>query len=156
MPVVPASAPTISPSQPFSLLRTVQLERAWQESLSTVSADCVASVCGACREIWRRPSVELEEDGCEPRSVQSSIGYGAGITNDSCSGGVSVPYGSQRILQNFQGMQHDVLQRQASLNISSYDLFTQHHGIECAMFPVLYPLTEFTDTGILKHLPKST
>ena len=51
----------------------------------------------------------------------------------------------------FQGMQQDVLQRQASLNISSYDLFTQHHGIECALFPVLYPLTEFTDTGILKH-----
>ena len=48
-------------------------------------------------------------------------------------------------------MQRDIIQRQASLNISSYDLFTQHHGIECAMFPVLYPLTEFTDTGILKH-----
>ena len=40
---------------------------------------------------------------------------------------------------------------QLPLNISSYDLFTQHRGIECAMFPHLYPTTEFTDTGILEH-----
>ena len=53
--------------------------------------------------------------------------------------------------RTFQGMQRDIIQRQASLNISSYDLFTQHHGIECAMFPVLYPLTEFTHTGSVKH-----
>ena len=39
----------------------------------------------------------------------------------------------------------------ASLNISSYDLFIVQTGIECAMFPWLYPTTDFTDTGILQH-----
>ena len=53
--------------------------------------------------------------------------------------------------KKYQGMQQDLLSRQASLNISSYDLFILHTGIECAMFPVLYPTTAFSDTGILEH-----
>ena len=35
------------------------------------------------------------------------------------------------------------------LTMSSYDLFVQERGVECAMFPHMYPMTEFTDTGIL-------
>ena len=33
--------------------------------------------------------------------------------------------------------------------ISSYDLFINFHGVEAAICPVLYPATEFTDSGIL-------
>jgi hypothetical protein len=40
-----------------------------------------------------------------------------------------------------------------SLNLSSFSLFIQaeYAGIECAMFPHLYPKTAFTDTGIMKY-----
>ena len=48
-------------------------------------------------------------------------------------------------------MQLNLIGKNASLNISSYDLFIVHRGIECAMFPHLYPCTKFTDTGILEH-----
>ena len=51
----------------------------------------------------------------------------------------------------FSGTQRRLLDAQLPLNISSYDLFTQCRGIECAMFPHLYPTTDFTDTGILEH-----
>ena len=44
-----------------------------------------------------------------------------------------------------------VLKTGASKNISSYDLFVVQRGIECAMFPHLYPTGDFTDTGILQH-----
>jgi len=37
----------------------------------------------------------------------------------------------------------------ASLNITSYDLFIVMGGVEAAIFPVLYPTSEFTDSGIL-------
>ena len=36
-----------------------------------------------------------------------------------------------------------------TLSLSSYDLFILERGVECAMFPHLYPTTEFNDTGIL-------
>jgi len=52
----------------------------------------------------------------------------------------------------FRGLQARLLERRPpKLNVSSYDLFIVHHGIECAMFPVLYPTTDFTDTGIMAH-----
>ena len=53
--------------------------------------------------------------------------------------------------KKFQVMQQDLLSRQASLNISSYDLFIVHTGIECAMLPVWYPTTAFSDTAIMEH-----
>ena len=39
----------------------------------------------------------------------------------------------------------------SSLNISSYELIIVKNGIECAMYPRLYPTTEFTDTSIVEH-----
>ena len=39
-----------------------------------------------------------------------------------------------------------------TLTLSSYDLFIVERGIECAMYPHLYPTTEFNDTGILETL----
>ena len=43
-----------------------------------------------------------------------------------------------------------------SRNISSYALFVVHRGIECAMYPWLYPTTAFTDTGILEYYRERT
>jgi hypothetical protein len=51
----------------------------------------------------------------------------------------------------FWKMQKLLLEKDGCLSISSFDLFINHAGIECAMFPVLYPETAFSDTGILKH-----
>ena len=46
---------------------------------------------------------------------------------------------------------NEILRMGGSKNISSYDLFVVQRGIECAMFPHLYPTGDFTDTGILAH-----
>ena len=56
-----------------------------------------------------------------------------------------------RYYQAFWQEHEERLGSGASLNISSYDLFIMKTGIECAMFPYLYPRTEFTDTGIMQH-----
>ena len=54
-----------------------------------------------------------------------------------------------RYYREYHRIHLDLLARQASLNISSYALFIMYEGVECAMFPVLYPTTDFTDTGII-------
>ena len=46
-------------------------------------------------------------------------------------------------------IQKELLENDRILTISSFDLFIKYTGIECAMYPVLYPETAFTDTGIL-------
>ena len=51
--------------------------------------------------------------------------------------------------KRFVVMQRERLSDGASLHTSSYDLFINFTGVEAAMYPVLYPSTEFTDTGIL-------
>jgi hypothetical protein len=48
------------------------------------------------------------------------------------------------------------IQAKISLNISSYDLFIVKNGIECAMYPHLYPTTDFTDTGIVEKYKDKT
>ena len=54
-------------------------------------------------------------------------------------------------LEVFHREQHRRLDVGESLNISSYDLFIVQSGIECAMYPHLYPTADFTDTGIQQH-----
>ena len=44
-------------------------------------------------------------------------------------------------------LQHERIRNHAPLAISSYDLFIVLQGVECGMFPVLYPTDEFTDTS---------
>ena len=56
----------------------------------------------------------------------------------------------------FSQMQGRILENKTSLNLSTYDLFIVQCGIECAMFPHLYPTTDFTDTGIMKHYKHTT
>ena len=46
--------------------------------------------------------------------------------------------------------QKDRITKKHSLNISSFDLFIVKNGIECAMYPHLYPTNEFSDTGIME------
>jgi hypothetical protein len=58
---------------------------------------------------------------------------------------------NNKYYKSYHQIHQQLLQTESSLNISSYDLFVQHVGIECAMCPVLYPTTDFTDTGILQH-----
>ena len=52
-----------------------------------------------------------------------------------------------KFYQNMLDEQRSRLQSGASLNISSFDLFITMKGIEAAIFPVLYPTADFTDTG---------
>ena len=46
--------------------------------------------------------------------------------------------------------QKDRIAKKLSLSISSFDLFILKNGIECAMYPHLYPTNEFSDTGIME------
>ena len=40
--------------------------------------------------------------------------------------------------------------------ISSFDLFINYSGIECAIWPWLYPETRFSDTGLYAHYKEET
>ncbi len=58
----------------------------------------------------------------------------------------------------FHRMHKERLENSESMNISSYHLFIhrEYLGIECAMCPYLYPLTEFSDTGLLQAYQHDT
>ena len=58
--------------------------------------------------------------------------------------------GNNKYYKKYLEMQKELLDNDRILTISSFDLFINHTGIECAMYPVLYPETAFTDTGILQ------
>lgn len=57
---------------------------------------------------------------------------------------------NNKYFKHFWMLHNDILENNGTPSISSFDLFIIHRGIECAMFPVLYPETEFADTGILQ------
>ena len=63
---------------------------------------------------------------------------------------------NSRFYANFLKHQQNVLTTAGASNISSYDLFIMHHGIECAMYPHLYPQACFSDTGIMQHYLEET
>ena len=48
------------------------------------------------------------------------------------------------------------LEAEGPLSISSYDLFITLRGVECGVFPQLYPSTEFSDTGSLQYHREQT
>ena len=52
---------------------------------------------------------------------------------------------------SFLGQHEQLILDKRSLNLSSYSLFIIERGIECAMFPHLYPQTQFTDTAVWNH-----
>ena len=56
---------------------------------------------------------------------------------------------NNKYYRRYWEIQKELLENDRILTISSFDLFINYTGIECAMFPVLYPETAFTDTGIL-------
>ena len=53
--------------------------------------------------------------------------------------------------KSFLRQHNSLLDADGVLTISSYDLFICMEGIECAMYPHLYPTTRFTDSGIRSH-----
>ena len=53
--------------------------------------------------------------------------------------------------KRYAALQGERLSQGESLYISSYDLFINFAGVEAAMYPVLYPTTDFTDSGMLAH-----
>ena len=57
---------------------------------------------------------------------------------------------NNKYYRKYWEMQKERLENDRILTISSFDLFINYTGIECAMYPVLYPETAFTDTGILE------
>jgi len=57
---------------------------------------------------------------------------------------------NNQFYQEYLVEQHRRLDKGEYMTISSYDLFIKMYGIECAMYPHLYPLSCFTDTAILK------
>ena len=57
---------------------------------------------------------------------------------------------NNKYYKKYWEMQKELLENDRILTISSFDLFINYTGIECAMYPVLYPETAFTDTGILE------
>ena len=73
------------------------------------------------------------------------------MPTERCKAALRFLVENNRFYKYFREEQANVIRRGGSLNISSYDLFIQFKGVECAMFPVLYPTTDFNDTGILEH-----
>ena len=57
---------------------------------------------------------------------------------------------NNKYYRKYWEMQKELLENDRILTISSFDLFINYIGIECAMHPVLYPETAFTDTGVLE------
>ena len=57
---------------------------------------------------------------------------------------------NNKYYRKYWEMQKERLENDRILTISSFDLFINYTGIECAMYPVLYLETAFTDTGILE------
>ena len=51
----------------------------------------------------------------------------------------------------FADMHNRILNAKEFFTISSFDLFITHTGIECAIWPWLYPQTKFSDTGLYTH-----
>ena len=54
--------------------------------------------------------------------------------------------------KNFLRQHNAMLDAGGVLTISSYDLFICLDGIECAMFPYLYPTTRFSDSGLRNYI----
>ena len=57
---------------------------------------------------------------------------------------------NNKYYRKYWEMQKELFENDRILTISSFDLFINYTGIECAMYTVLYPETAFTDTGILE------
>ena len=57
---------------------------------------------------------------------------------------------NNKYYKKYWEMHKELLENDRILTISSFDLFINYTGIDCAMDPVLYLETAFTDTGILE------
>ena len=63
---------------------------------------------------------------------------------------------SNKYYKAFFDMHQRILDSGEHRTISSFDLFINHTGIECAIWPWLYPQTKFSDTGLYAHYKDET
>ena len=63
---------------------------------------------------------------------------------------------SNKYYKAFFDMHNRILDSREVRTISSFDLFINHTGIECAIWPWLYPRTQFSDTGLYAHYKDET
>ena len=75
----------------------------------------------------------------------------ASMPTDRCRAALRFLLANNSFYKVFHKEQQRRLDAKVSLNIWSYDLFIVQSGIECTMYPHLYPTTDFTDTGIQEH-----
>ena len=54
---------------------------------------------------------------------------------------------NNRWYAKFLELQRGRIRDGSALSISSYDLFITFTGVECAIYPALYPVGEMSDTG---------
>ena len=73
----------------------------------------------------------------------------ASLPTDRARAAFDYLYRNNTHYKKFWEYHKERLAQKQSLNISSYDPFAKHKydGSECAMFPHLYPKTDFSDTG---------
>ena len=79
----------------------------------------------------------------------------ASMPTDRCRAALRFLLANNAFYKVFHQEQQRRLDEKVSLNISSYDLFIVQSGIECAMYPHLYPTSDFIDTGIQEHYQHS-
>ena len=68
---------------------------------------------------------------------------------EPCKPAASTEPEVKSLYARFYEMQRERIAKSESLNLSSYDLFAnqEYRGIECAMYPHLYPRSHFSDTA---------
>ena len=118
--------------------------------------------CRALSIVVLRTSVQQERYGAAHQFNWKKVGLSrayfkkelvceASMPTDRCKAAFHFLKAHNKYYRSFLIDQRLRIENRGSLNLSSYDLFVVMKGIECAMFPVLYPTTDFTDTGIIDH-----
>ena len=63
---------------------------------------------------------------------------------------------NNKFYKAFYDMHNRILDNNDYRTISSFDLLNNHQGIECAIWPWLYPQTNFSDTGLYANYKEET
>ena len=123
--------------------------------------------CRALSIVVLRTSVQQERYGAAHQFNWKKVGLSrayfkkdlvceARMPTDRCKAAFRFLEEHNEYYRTFLTHQRIRIENRSSLNLSSYGLFIVFRGIECAMYPVLYPTTDFTDTGIMEHYKAKT
>ena len=123
--------------------------------------------CRALSIVVLRTSVQQERYGAAHQFNWKKVGLSrayfkkdlvceARMPTDRCKAAFRFLEEHNEYYRTFLTHQRIRIENRSSLNLSSYDLFIVFRGVECAMYPVLYPTTDFTDTGIMEHYKAKT